>query len=173
MGDNTIKWVRGNTLPLVVTLHEIEVTKESSERKEYTPPEGSIVTACIVGSYKTYAYEVAVEGSLVYFTDDGTLPIGTYGIEIKVKEEERNLRSFKCGTLQIVNCDKDFEVGDLLTDEAVALDAFPFIFGKGEKGDKGDKGDAGTTNYEDLENKPDLSVYMEKITQEEFNQIFT
>lgn len=31
---------------------------------------------------------------------------------------------------------------------------------KGEKGDKGDKGDAGTTDYNDLENKPDLSVFV-------------
>lgn len=43
---------------------------------------------------------------------------------------------------------------------------------RGEKGEKGDKGDAGTTDYNELENKPDLSVYMEKITQEEFNEIF-
>lgn len=43
---------------------------------------------------------------------------------------------------------------------------------KGEKGDKGDKGDAGTTDYNDLENKPDLSVYMQEITQEQFDEIF-
>lgn len=30
---------------------------------------------------------------------------------------------------------------------------------KGEKGDKGDKGDPGTTDYTQLTNKPDLSVY--------------
>lgn len=33
---------------------------------------------------------------------------------------------------------------------------------KGEKGDKGDKGDAGTTDYNELENKPDLSIYANK-----------
>ena len=43
---------------------------------------------------------------------------------------------------------------------------------KGDKGDEGDKGDAGTTDYNDLENKPDLSIYMEEITQQQFNQIF-
>jgi hypothetical protein len=43
---------------------------------------------------------------------------------------------------------------------------------KGEKGDKGDKGDKGTTDYKDLENKPDLSIYMQEITQEEYNEIF-
>ena len=32
----------------------------------------------------------------------------------------------------------------------------------GEKGDKGDKGDTGTTDYNDLINKPDLSVFIEK-----------
>ena len=30
------------------------------------------------------------------------------------------------------------------------------------KGDKGDKGEAGTTNYNELENKPDLTVYATK-----------
>lgn len=33
---------------------------------------------------------------------------------------------------------------------------------QGEKGEKGDKGDAGTTDYEELANKPDLSVFIEK-----------
>ena len=34
---------------------------------------------------------------------------------------------------------------------------------KGDKGDQGDKGDTGTTDYNDLLNKPDLSVYATKI----------
>jgi hypothetical protein len=43
---------------------------------------------------------------------------------------------------------------------------------KGDTGDKGDKGDAGTTDYNDLENKPDLSIYMQEVSQEQFDEIF-
>lgn len=43
---------------------------------------------------------------------------------------------------------------------------------KGDPGEPGAKGDAGTTDYNDLENKPDLSIYMQEVSQEQFNEIF-
>ena len=125
------------------------------------------------------------------FTDDGTLNVGTYGIRITVLEpESRRLRSFKCDELQIVNCTEDLDLGEFVQEDAVYLDAMPFFWAKGDKGDpftyddftpeqlaglkgeKGDKGDAGTTDYNNLENKPDLSIYMEEVTQEQFDNIF-
>ena len=43
---------------------------------------------------------------------------------------------------------------------------------QGQRGPQGVQGPPGTTDYNELENKPDLSVYMEEVSQEEFNEIF-
>lgn len=216
-----IKWIYGNTLPLVVELKEVIKTQEGTITEDYIPPVGSEIEVWAIGEYKKKKFDYTIDGNVVQFTDDGTLNVGTYGIRITVLEpESRRLRSFKCDELQIVNCTEDLDLGEFVQDSAVYLDAIPFFWAKGDKGDpftyddftpeqlaglkgekgdkgdqgiqgiqgergeqglkgdkgergeKGDKGDAGTTDYNELENKPDLSIYMEKVTQEQFDNIF-
>ena len=183
-----IRWIYGNTLPLAAKLRMTTKTEHGKVTEDYFPPEGSVILPAIVGKYtkKTYS-NYAVEGNIVTFADDGTLGVGTYGIEIRVKEPNKNLRSFKCGSLTILNCSEDIDIGEFISDGAVVIDAMPYYWAKGDpftyddftpeqlaglKGDKGDKGDAGTTDYNELENKPDLSIYMQEVSQEQFDEIF-
>ena len=189
-----IKWIQGNTLPLAVELKEVVKTQTGTTTEDYIPPVGSEIEVCAIGKYKKKQFAYTIDGNVLQFTDDGTLSVGTYGISITVLEpESRRLRSFKCDELQIVKCTQDLDLGEFIQDGAVTLDAMPFFWAKGdkgdpftyddftpeqlaglkgEKGDKGDKGDTGTTDYNDLENKPDLSIYMQEVTQEQFDEIF-
>lgn len=171
-----IKWIQGNTLPIVVELKEIIKTQAGMTTEDYIPPTGSEIEVWAIGEYKKKKFDYTIDGNILMFTDDGTLTVGMYGIRITVVEpESRRLRSFKCDELQIVKCTQDLDLGEFIQDGAVTLDAMPFFWAKGDKGDKGDKGekgDAGTTDYNNLENKPDLSIYMQEITQEQFNGIF-
>ena len=195
-----IRWIYGNTLPLAAKLRMTTKTEHGKVTEDYIPPEGSVILPAIVGKYtrKTYS-NYAIDGNIVTFTDDGTLGVGTYGIEIRVKEPNKNLRSFKCGSLTILNCSEELDLGEFINNGAVVIDAMPYYWAKGDKGDpftyddftpeqlaglkgekgekgdtgdKGDKGDAGTTDYNNLENKPDLSIYMQEVSQEQFDEIF-
>lgn len=169
-----IKWVYGNTLPLIVPLETVVKTENGETREDYIPPVGSIIEVWAVGEYKKKKYDYTLDGNKISFVDDGTLGVGKYGIAITVLEpESRRLRSFKCGELQIVKCTEALELGEFVGEGAIVLDAATYFWAKGDKGDKGEKGDAGTTDYNELENKPDLSVYLENVSEEEFEQIFS
>lgn len=199
-----IKWVYGNTLPLVVKLQEVIKTESGKTKEDYIPPVGSKIEVWAIGEYRKKQYDYTIDGNTLFFSDDGTLSIGTYGIRVTVREpESRNLRSFTCEELEIVKCTDELELGEFVAADAVVLDAATFFWAKGDKGDpftyddftpeqlaglkgekgekgdtgdkgdKGDKGEAGTTDYNELENKPDLSVYLENVSEEEFEQIFS
>lgn len=119
---------------MLLTLYEVTIDEHGQTTKApYVPPTGSELKASIVGQFKTYSYDVTLDGSTVTFTDDGTLPCGVYGVEVKVKEPDRNLRTFECCEIQIVNCTDRLELGDLLADDSVVLDAEYFV--QGPKGD--------------------------------------
>ena len=133
-------WVRGNTLPLAVPL--VLVTRNGSEetRTDYYPPEGSEIHVRMVGAYKAIEYPYTLDGNKVCFGDDGSLPVGTWGVEVKVKEPTNNRRTFQCCEVQIVEASNflgDMPDGQILMPEAVFI-----------QGLKGDKGDAFT--YDDF-----------------------
>lgn len=131
---NVTKWVQGNTLPLAVKLYEIVAIEGGFKRQAYEAPAGSIYAARIVGK-RTYNYECEVSGNVVTFVDDGTLPCGYYGVEVTVKEPERNLRTFKCMQLEIVSCSCEMNLGEFLLPDALAADSDVFFWAKGDKGD--------------------------------------
>ena len=131
---NVTKWVQGNTLPLAVKLYEIVAIEGGFKRQAYEAPAGSIYAARIVGK-RTYNYECDVSGNVVTFVDDGTLPCGYYGVEVTVKEPERNLRTFKCMQLEIVSCTCEMNLGEFLSPDALAADSDVFFWAKGDKGD--------------------------------------
>ena len=181
MGQTNIKpWVRGNTLPLAVPLRTKTAVNGQWVTEDYIPPAGSEIHAFLVGKYKRYEYEFTLVDNVVKFTDDGTLPIGNYGVEVTVKEPtDFNRRTFKCQQVKIVNSTDELGI---LPDGEVILDAAIFIQGekgeKGEKGDKGDKGDKGSDANVTEENIESALGYKPASptdifpTEEEFNQIF-
>ena len=160
-----IRWIYGNTLPLAAKLRMTTKTEHGKVTEDYFPPEGSVILPAIVGKYtrKTYS-NYAIDGNIVTFTDDGTLGVGTYGIEIRVKEPNKNLRSFKCGSLTILNCSEDIDIGEFISEGAVVIDAMPYYWAKGDKGDAFTYDDFTTEQIEELQ-KP-ASDAAEELTQE-------
>ena len=155
-----IKWVKGNTLTLLLPLYEVTIDEHGeATRTPYTPPAGSELTAGIVAPFKVYEYDADFEDSTVSFTDDGTLPCGKYGVEVKVKEPDRNLRTFKCCQIEIVNCTVELELGDILAEESVVLDADYFV--------QGPKGDPFT--YDDF--TPEQIVELQKPAQDKADEL--
>ena len=148
-----LRWVQGNTLPLAVPLYEMVVIKGGFKRQAYEAPPGSVYGVRLVGK-KTYNYECQVDGNVVMFTDNGSLPCGYYGVEVTVKEPNRNLRTFKCMQIEIVSSSDCMNLGDFLSPNALAIDSDVFIWAEGTKGDKGDKGNKGDKGdpltYDDL-----------------------
>ena len=165
-----IRWPEGNTLPLCVKLRQIVVVEGGSNYGDYIPPAGSVVTAQLINRSKVIDYEVTLDGNKVYFTDDGTLSAGEYGIVINVTEPDRKLRSFKYGQLVIIREADNLKLGDYLVDNAVTLTADAFIFGKG---DKGDQGEPGTTDYNELENKPTIPSELSQLSEDTTHRVVT
>ena len=152
---NKLRWVKGNTLPLAVSLYEVTAIEGGFKKEPYDVPIGVEPSVRVVGKNgfaKTYT--CGVSGNVVTFTDDGTLPVGYYGVEVSLKESDRNLRTFKCCQIEIVECSDKMNLGDLLAPEALALDSDVFFWAKGDKGDPGDP-----LTYDDLtpEQKADLT----------------
>ena len=134
MGLNKLKWVQGNTLPLAVALNELVAIEGGYRRQPYIAPQGSTFGVHLVGK-RTYNYQCDVTGNIVTFKDNGNLPCGWYGVEVSVKEPDRNLRTFKCMQIEIVKCSDCMNLGDFLTPEAVAINSDVFFWAQGEKGD--------------------------------------
>ncbi len=160
-----IRWIYGNTLPLAAKLRMTTKTEHGKVTEDYFPPDGSVILPAIVGKYtrKTYS-NYTIDGNIVTFADDGTLGVGTYGIEIRVKEPNKNLRSFKCGSLTILNCSEDIDIGEFISDGAVVIDAMPYYWAKGDKGDPFTYDDFTPEQIEELQ-KP-ASDAAEELTQE-------
>ena len=124
-------WVRGNTLPLAIPLQTKTVEGKTVTTEDYYPPAGSETHVFMANSFKKIEYEHTIEGNVVKFTDDGSLPLGVWGIEITVKEPTpHNYRTFKCQEIEVVECSDclgDLPDGTILTS--------PAIFIQGPKGD--------------------------------------
>lgn len=159
-----ITWIYGNTLPIAARLRKTTKTEQGSVTEDYIPPEGSIIRPAIVGKYTKKVYdECSIDGNVVTFTDDGTLSVGTYGIEIRVIEPSKNMRSFKCGELTILNCSQalDLNLGEFLDNGAVVIESMPYFFAKGDKGDKGDQGEQGISGgmlFPTMDFNPDTGI---------------
>ena len=157
---NKITWVKGNTLALSVPLVTKTATNGQWVTDDYVPPTGSEIKVRLVNSFKTRETDYSLSGNVVSFIDNGKLDVGSWGIEITVKEPtERNLRTFKCGEVLIVNCTD--ELGEVPTDGNIVLDAAYFI-----QGPQGIQGPAGTTDYNDLQNKPHIPSQLAEMTDD-------
>ena len=123
--ETNLKWVRGNTLNLAVPLQVVTAANGAQAKVDYTPPTGSEIRVYLVGRHGSREYEPTLSGNVVSFTDNGSLALGDYGLEITIKERSaRNLRSFKCCAIRIVNSSD--ELGEM-PDGQVMLDAAPFF----------------------------------------------
>lgn len=169
-----ITWVKGNTLPLCIKLYSITVTGGSTQREDYIPPTNSVVKVKLVGTYGIKEYTPTVSNSRVYITDDGSLDVDTYGVEVTIEETSRNLRSYRYGNVEIVDENKELSVGDYIVEDSVVLDADAFIFG-GEGGGIVVDAELSTTSTHPVQNNTittALNGKLDLVTQTQFNEIF-
>lgn len=180
----TIKRVQGNRLELAIPLQTETMTPSGKVVADYNVPEGAEVKVLLVSAWKNLAFvPTSVSGNLVTVVDNGTLPTGKYAVEVRIKEADGTpLRSKYCNIIDIRDCNDGVtqEYGDFI-EGSVTLDAQIFWFAKGDDGitphidettgnwfigdeDTGvhAQGEAGTTDYNELDNKPDLTIYQEK-----------
>ena len=133
--------VQGNPLALAIPLQTKTITQDGTATEDYVVPADAQVTVVFKGQYKSFDMTpVSVEGNLVTVTDNGRLPVGTYAVEVRVRQADGlALRSKYCNIVEIRDCN------DGVTEEyvdyiegSVTLDNQVFWFAKGDKGDKGD-----------------------------------
>ena len=169
MEDNKIIWVKGNTQPVLIPLEQEIVPVEGEITTEpYYPVEGAAVKVMLRGKYQNFMYTPVVDGNLLRLTDNGTLPAGNYDVEVTVDNPDgTRYRSMWQNQIVVTTAnDSVLEEWDEFKDQEVEARAAIFFFAKG------DKGDPGTTDYNQLQNKPDLSLKLDVITDDQFDEIF-
>ena len=180
----TIIRVQGNRLELAIPLQTVTMTPNGKVTEDYNVPADAEVKVLLSSSWKTYGFEpLSISGNVVTMRDDGKLPAGKYAVEVRIRQADGTpLRSKYCNIIDIRDCnDGVTQEYDDFIEGSVTLDAQIFWFAKGDDGitphidettgnwfigdeDTGvhAQGEAGTTDYNELDNKPDLSVYVEK-----------
>lgn len=141
-----LRWVYGNKLSLAIPLQSETMTPSGVVKEDYYPSASDKLSVNIKGQYLTYRIPATFSGNVVYAVDNGTLPVGFYGVEIIIiKEDGSHLRSMWCNIIEIVKCNKGVldEWSDFVAPDSQTLDASIFFFAKGDKGDKGDTGEQG------------------------------
>lgn len=180
----TIIRVQGNRLELAIPLQTVTMTPNGKVTEDYNVPADAEVKVVLLSSWKTYGFEpLSISGNVVTMRDDGKLPAGKYAVEVRIRQADGTpLRSKYCNIIDIRDCnDGVTQEYDDFIEGSVTLDAQIFWFAKGDDGitphidettgnwfigdeDTGvhAQGEAGTTDYNELDNKPDLSIYVEK-----------
>lgn len=138
MGDNKIYWVKGNTQELLIPLEQ-EIMPDGGEVQNvpYYPTEGATVKVCLVGKYKKYTYTPIVDGNLLRFTEEGTIPAGCYGVEVIVDNPDgTRYRSLWCNQIVVTTQnDSVLQEWDEFKEQEVEARAAIFFFAKGDKGE--------------------------------------
>lgn len=135
MDENKIYWVRGNTQELLIPLEQEIVPEEGEIQVEpYYPAEGATVTVCLVGKYKKYTYTPTIDGNLLRFTENGTIPAGLYGVEVLVNNPDgTQYRSLWDNQIVVTNQnDSVLQEWDEFRQLDVKARAAVFFFAKGD-----------------------------------------
>lgn len=142
MNEKTIRWVRGNRLPLIIPLMTETATEEGVVKEDYIIPDGSQIVVTLINVYVNYTYtpEVVEESKLSFMVDESTVT-GCYSIEVNVKEPDGTPRRFRHPCVISIENDNTgiTEQWNAFPEaQGELLDAAIFYFAKGDKGAKGD-----------------------------------
>jgi hypothetical protein len=138
MSDNKIYWVRGNTQELLIPLEQEIVPQEGDiEVVPYYPDQDATVTVHLVGKYRKMTYTPQVDGNVLRFTENGTIPAGVYGVEVLVNNPDgTQYRSLWDNQIVVTNAnDSVLQEWDEFKQQDIKARAALFFFAKGDKGD--------------------------------------
>lgn len=159
--NNKIVWVYGNRQELIIPM-EIEVVQNGVEGRvvePFYPEDGDVVAVTFTRPYGTKHYTPVVDGNLLRITEDGTIAVGCYGVEVVVtRGNEVRYRSLWKNQIIVTEANDSVleewhEFQQMNATERAAV----LFFAKGDKGDpfryedftpeqlaalKGEKGDS-------------------------------
>lgn len=138
-----IRGVFGNVLRLAIplTLRTIEIVDEEVQVTD-TPfvPSGSYPVLVVLYKGKTDKIELAAtmrDGNVAYVEDKGTIPVGTYSVEVLCKDDNGNPYRFKqANQVSVVDATRDAGITTPIEFESGVwyLDAAIYLALKGEDG---------------------------------------
>ena len=154
MSKDRLKWVYGNRLMLAIPMQIVTMTREGKVTEDYVPSEGAEISVVLNSMVRKYTYTPAVRGNLLVIDDNAALDIGTYNVTVLVTEPDGTKRRSHWNKVVEIYHD-NAEVLDEFDDfpdyaEGQVIEGSVFIFAKGDEGSR---------DYNDLINKPDLSIY--------------
>ena len=106
--------VRGNWFRLHHPLEKIVWTENQKTIVDYIPQEGDKLTVTLQGAYTPYEMEnVTIEGNVLKYENNGTLPCGLYDVVINVVlADGKRLRSHQDGIVKVVKTNKEASIPD-------------------------------------------------------------
>ena len=124
----------------------------------------SEVTIVLANRYgQKYTYNASIEENVVFFSDEGVLPIGVYNLEVTclgINQEPFRYKQEEAVVVHDVTAAAGIEAGVEFDAETHTLEGVVFFYAKGDKGDKGEqgeKGDKGAVFTPHLDNEGNLS----------------
>lgn len=175
--DYPIGIVRGNWFRLHHPLEKVVWTESNKTIVDYIPQEGDKLTVTLQGAYTSYEMEnVTIEGNVLKYENNGTLPCGVYDIVINVVlADGKRLRSHQDGIVKVVKTNKEASIPNYVEFgiDTYVLDGAVFMYvpnGEGESGEDGVGIDSITTveSAEDGGNNV-VTIHLTDGTQSSFN----
>lgn len=114
--------VRGNYIAFSVPIVLKTITQEGVTEQAYIPTMTDNIKVRLVG-YNIRTYIPAIDGGNLVFSDNGTLSVGKYGLEVLIEQADgKHLRSYVADVLNIVNETKDADT-ETENEEAVEIES--------------------------------------------------
>lgn len=91
-------WIVGNRLELAIPLQKKTVTPGGKVTAEdYVVPDDAKVRVVLKSDKRSYEYTPSeiVDGNIVVVRDNGTLPVGVYGVHVYVREADSGEFEFR------------------------------------------------------------------------------
>lgn len=114
--DYPIGIVRGNWFRLHHPLEKVVWAESNKTIVDYIPQEGDKLTVTLQGAYTPYEMEnVTIEGNVLKYENNGTLPCGLYDVVINVVlADGKRLRSHQDGIVKVVKTNKEASIPDYI-----------------------------------------------------------
>lgn len=138
MDNEKAIWVKGNRQLLLIPLEQEVIRQEGEVVTEPYYPEGdATVNVYLVGRNRKYLFHPTVDGNLLTITEDGSVPAGSYGIEVTViNRDNTRYRSYWPDQIFVTESNPSvLEEWDEFKEQNVTARAALFFFAKGDKGD--------------------------------------
>ena len=130
--DSPIRPVRGNWFRFHHSLEKVVWTESNKTIVDYIPAEGDKLTVTLQGAYTNYKMEnVTIEGNVLKYENNGTLPCGLYDIVINVVlADGKRLRSHQDGIVKVVKTNSEASIPDYVEFgiETFTLQGEPFMY---------------------------------------------